>query len=167
MQRREHVKRRHNWPGLKQVWVIADLAQLHQAVHQSQVIATGKRGPSCAGGHVLLVQQPLTLGQRAVHHVFVLAGQLLFDITFEPAQKKRPQHSVQALDNGAIHLQRGAVSQNGGDASALVGFNKHNPVYINMLSIHALDLRTSEEPSTIPTSGSENQFLNWAWLANT
>lgn len=86
------------------LWVatIVNLAQLHEDVDDAEEVAGSQGGGGVGGGHVVLIQGALALGQAAAHDVLVLARQLLLHLALQPPQQERPQHAMQPLHQRLI-----------------------------------------------------------------
>ena len=82
------------------------LAQLHEHIDNAQEVARAEGVADVRGGHVVLVQRALALGQAALDDVLVLAGQLLLHIPLQPPQQEGPQHAVQPLHKSLHSVER-------------------------------------------------------------
>ena len=54
-------ERRHDGTWLEQVWMIAHLAQLHEAVDDAHVVAAGKAFTGLGTRHKIIIQEALSL----------------------------------------------------------------------------------------------------------
>ena len=80
-----HDKGGERGPRLKQIRMVATLAQLHQHVDHGQKVAAVQRLPGLGPRHKVVVEEALTLGQRALDQVLVLLGQLFLNLALQPA----------------------------------------------------------------------------------
>ena len=78
--------------------MVADLAQLHEAVDDAQEVTGRERVASLRAGHKVVVKVPLAFRHAAVDDGLGLAGHLRFDLRLETTQKIRTQDRVQLID---------------------------------------------------------------------
>ena len=96
-------QRRHDGPLLKQVGVVAHLAQLHEHVHHGHEVAARQGGARGGARHEVLVQELLAARQLAHEHVLVLLGHLRRHLRLEAPHDKGAHDGVQARHEGAVH----------------------------------------------------------------
>mmetsp|Transcript_24257 Transcript_24257/g.71712 ORF Transcript_24257/g.71712 Transcript_24257/m.71712 type:complete len:740 (-) Transcript_24257:1603-3822(-) len=86
--------------GEEEVWVVADLAQLHlDVVESGHLELPGRADRAEALVLDLAVHELLHRRQLALDHVLRLVGQLRLDVRLEPPQQKGAQHLVQPVDD--------------------------------------------------------------------
>jgi len=54
--------------------------------------------------HEVIVEEPLSLGEAAAHHVLVFLGHLLLHVDLDPPEQEGPQHLVEPLDQALVVL---------------------------------------------------------------
>lgn len=97
-----HNERRVDRSGLKEIWVIANLAKLHKHIHYGEEICLNKCALCPVIIDVLIIQKTLSSGQIALHDVLNLFGKLFFHISFQSAEQEGSQNALQLLDHAQI-----------------------------------------------------------------
>lgn len=89
---------------VKQVGMVAHLAQLHQNVDDTHEVAGGQCLLGCGLRHEVVIETALALGQPAADDMLILLRHLLLNVHLHSAEQERPQNLVEALDETFIVL---------------------------------------------------------------
>lgn len=84
--------------------MITDLSQLHEDVYDGDVVALLEFLARRRQRHELVVEEALSLAERASHDVLVLLGHLLLDVGLETAEDERSKDFVQPFDELLVVL---------------------------------------------------------------
>ena len=81
-----HDERGLDGTRLKQVWVVADLSELHQNIHDAEKVTIIQRLLGFITVDVFIVEETLAPGEVALDDVLYLFWQLLLHVFFETSE---------------------------------------------------------------------------------